>query len=252
MNYRSQIACAWCGPLFAFGFFVGLLPLAHFIMPPPPTGASTSIAVSPSWNAEQIAEFISTDTVRKRLGLFIAMLATGLLAPYFAVISIQMKRIEKASPVLAYAQLVAGACTVLAIVLPIMLFQGILYRPDRDPVVTQALNDAAWLTFLGLTSTLLIQSVLWGAVILQDNRERPIFPRWWAYFNFFCVAGGFPGGLVPFFKEGPLAWNGIIVWGVGAVLFFAWIVVGSVMLRAAARQERDVASLAPGMAPAVV
>src|SRR5437588_370918 len=130
MSYRSQVACAWCGPLFACGFFVGLLPLAHFIMPPHPTGSSTSIAVSPSWNAQQIAEFIQTDTVQKRLGLFIAMLATGLLAPFFAVISIQMKRIEKACPVLAYAQLVAGACTVLAIVLPIMLFQGILYRPD--------------------------------------------------------------------------------------------------------------------------
>lgn len=240
MNYRSQVACAWCGPLMTFGFFVGLLPIAHFIMPP-----------LPSWSAEQIAAFMQDDTVLKRLGLFIAMLSTGLLAPFYAVISIQMKRIEKASPVLAYAQLVAGACTVLEIVLPMMLWQGILYRPERDPVVTQALNDVAWLTFLGLTTTVLIQNVLWGAVILQDKQQRPIFPRWWAYFNFFCVAGVFPAGLVPFFKEGPLAWNGIIVWGIGVAVFFVWIVGGAILLHAAARRERDEAATAsPELVPA--
>jgi len=242
MNYRSQVVCAWCGPLMTFGFFVGLLPLAHFIMPP-----------LPSWNAEQIAAFMQHDTVMKRLGLFIAMVSTGLLGPFYAVISIQMKRIEKVSPVLAYAQLVTGACTVLEIVLPMMLWQGILYRPDRDPVVTQALNDVAWLTFLGLTTTVLIQNVLWGAAVLQDKRERPIFPRWWAYFKFFCVAGVFPAGLVPFFKDGPLAWNGIIVWGIGVTVFFVWIVAGAVLLHAAARRERDEAAAtpAPSAVPAI-
>jgi hypothetical protein len=228
MNYRSQVVCAWCGPLMTLGFFIGLWPLAHFIWPP-----------APSAGAAEIAAFFQTDTVLKRLGLFIAMVCTGLLAPFYAVISVQMKRIENVSLPLTYTQLVAGACTVLEIVLPMMLWQGIAYRPDRDPVVTQALNDVAWLTFLGLTTTVLIQNVVWGVVIMQDKAERPIFPRWFAYFNFFCVAGVFPAGLVPFFKSGPLAWDGIIVWGIGVTVFFVWIVLGAVLIHGAARRQRD-------------
>ena len=47
-------------------FFIGLLPIGHFIWPP-----------APSLSAEQIAAWFAHDTVNKRLGLFIAMLGTG-------------------------------------------------------------------------------------------------------------------------------------------------------------------------------
>ena len=54
----------------------------------------------------------------------------------------------------------------------------------------------------------------------------PVYPRWYAYLNFFSeVMGVFPAGLVVLFKEGPLAWNGIIVWGIGVAIFFIWICV---------------------------
>lgn len=228
MNYRSQVVCAWCGPLMTLGFFIGLWPLAHFIWPP-----------APSETAEQIALFFQTDTVMKRTGLFIAMLSTGLLAPFYAVISVQMKRIEGVSLPLTYTQLVAGACTVLEIVLPMMLWQGVAYRPDRDPVVTQALNDVAWLTFLGLTTTVLIQNVVIGVIVLQDKSPNPIFPRWFAYFNFFAVAGVMPAGFVPFFKSGPLAWNGMIVWAIGVAVFFVWICLTAWLIQVAAGRQRD-------------
>jgi hypothetical protein len=44
---------------------------------------------------------------------------------------------------------------------------------------------------------------------------------------------------VVFFKEGPLAWNGIIVWGIGVAIFFIWICVTAYLVIAAARRERD-------------
>ena len=209
-------------------FFIGLLPIAHFIWPPPP-----------SQTAEQVAAFFAHDTVAKRLGLLIAMLGTGLLAPFYAVISAQMRRIEGADRTLVYAQLAAAACTVLEIILPLMLWQGIAFRPERDPVVTQALNDVAWLTFLGTTTTVLIQNAIIGVIVLQDRNAVPVYPRWYAYLNFFAVLGVFPAGLVVFFKSGPLAWNGIIVWGVGVAIFFIWICVTAYLVIAAARRERD-------------
>jgi len=228
VNYRSQVFCAWCGPVMTLGFFIGLWPLAHFIWPPAPTET-----------AEQIAQFFQTDTVLKRTGLFIAMLSTGLLAPFYAVISVQMKRIEGASLPLTYTQLVAGACTVLEIILPLMLWQGVAYRPDRDIELTQTLNDIAWLIFLGTTTTVLIQNLVIGMITLLDKGAVPVFPRWYAYFNFFAVAGVMPAGFVVFFRTGPLAWNGIIVWAIGVAVFFVWICATAWLIQVAAGRQRE-------------
>jgi hypothetical protein len=229
VNYRNQVACAWCGPLMTLGFFIGLWPLAHFIWPP-----------APGWSANHIAHFFQHDTNAKRAGLLIAMLSTGLLAPFYAVISNQLRRIEGPSKPLAYSQLAAGACTVLEIILPLMLWQGVAYRPGRAPVVTQTLNDVAWLTFLGLTTTVLIQNAIIGVAVLQDSRPEPVFPRWYAYLNFLAVAGVFPAGLVVFFKSGPLAWDGAIVWGIGVAIFFVWILVTAyLVIQAAAREQTE-------------
>jgi len=228
VNYRSQVFCAWCGPVMTLGFFIGLWPLAHFIWPPAPTET-----------AEQIAQFFQTDTVLKRTGLFIAMLSTGLLAPFYAVISVQMKRIEGVSLPLTYTQLVAGACTVLEIILPLMLWQGVAYRPDRDIELTQTLNDIAWLIFLGTTTTVLIQNLVIGMITLQDKSAVPVFPRWYAYFNFFAVAGVMPAGFVVFFRTGPLAWNGIIVWAIGVAVFFVWICATAWLIQVAAGRQRE-------------
>lgn len=89
-----------------------------------------------------------------------------------------MRRIEGAPRTLVYAQLAAAACTVLEIILPLMLWQGVAYRPERDPVVTQALNDVAWLTFID-TTTVLIQNAIIGAILLQDRNSvgRGLEPR---------------------------------------------------------------------------
>lgn len=228
MNYRTQVLCAWAGPAMTLGFFIGLLPLAHFIMPP-----------SPSDSAQEIAAFFQDDTVAKRIGVFIAMVSTGLLAPFYAVITNQMKRIEGVSRPLAYGQLAAGACTVVEIILPLMLWQGVLFRPDRDPVVTQALNDVAWVTFIGTTTTVLVQNLIIGIAVLQDKRDEPIFPRWYAYLNFFAVAGVAPAGCVVFFKSGPLAWDGVIVWGVGVAIFFIWICITAWLVIVAARRQEE-------------
>ncbi len=126
----------------------------------------------------------------------------------------------------------------LEIILPLMLWQGVAYRPERDPVVTQALNDVAWLTFIGTTTTVLIQNAIIGVIVLQDRNSSPVYPRWYAYLNFFAVLGVFPAGFVVFFKEGPLAWNGIVVWGIGVAIFFVWICVTAYLVVAAARHDR--------------
>jgi hypothetical protein len=226
MSYRVQIACAWCGPLMTLGFFVGLMLLAGFIPPP-----------SPADSAAQIAEMFRENTTLIRLGLFIAMLATGLLCPFYAVIAVQMKRIEGRSSPLTYTQIIAGACSTLEIVFPMMIWQAAAFRPERDDEFIRTLNDMAWLPFLGLTTTVVIQNFVIGTIILRDTRRTPIFPRWYGYLNFFVGLLVLPAGFIVFFKTGPFAWDGLIAWWIPVAAFFCWIILTAVLATKAAKQQ---------------
>jgi hypothetical protein len=42
-----------------------------------------------------------------------------------------------------------------------------------------------------------------------------------------------------FFKNGPFAWNGFIVWGIGVAIFLIWILATAYLVIAAAARERD-------------
>lgn len=229
MSYRLQIICVWCGPLMTLGFFVGLMLLAGFIPPP-----------SPADSAAEIAQMFRDNTAMIRLGLFIAMLATGLLCPFYAAIAVQMKRIEGRSSPLTYTQIIAGACSTLEIVLPMMIWQAAAFRPERDDEFIRTLNDVAWLPFLGLTTTVVIQNIVIGVIILKDARPRPIFPRWYAYLNFWVGLLVLPAGLIVFFKTGPFAWDGLLAWWMPVAAFFFWIILTALLVtKAANRQHAD-------------
>ena len=139
MSYRLQIACAWCGPLMTLGFFVGLLLFAGFIPPP-----------SPADSAAEIAQMFRHNTTGIRVGLFIAMLATGLLCPFYAAIAVQMKRIEGRWSPLTYTQIIAGACSTMEIVLPMMIWQAAAFRPERDDEFIRTLGVVASGEFHGI------------------------------------------------------------------------------------------------------
>ncbi len=48
-----------------------------------------------------------------------------------------------------------------------------------------------------------------------------------------------PAGFDVFFKDGPLAWNGLIAWWVLVVAFFLWLIVLSVVLLDAIRRQEE-------------
>lgn len=115
-----------------------------------------------------------------------------------------------------------------------------------DPEIIQRLNDLAWLPFLGIVSTAIVQGVVIGVAILKDPSEDPLIPRWAGYFNIWIVSMFVPAGLIPFFKDGPLAWNGILTWWLALVAFFLWLVVFSIVLiRAIKREAREQADTRP-------
>ena len=226
MNAGTQRLCAWSGVVFVTLFFIGFGGLAGFVPPP-----------SPNENAAQIAQLFTDHAFRIRAGLVLTSLSSALLLPFFAVISVQLKRIEGAASPLAYLQMTAGALACLEFIFPVMIWQAAAFRPDRSPDAIQLLNDLGWLPFLGIVSTAIVQGIAIGIAILRDTRTTPIFPRWSGYFNIWAISLLAPGGFIVFFKTGPLAWNGLLAWWLVLAAYFSWIVINTILLLRAINQQ---------------
>lgn len=226
MNPKVQLACAWCGPLFAVVFFAGML--MSGLLPPP----------SPGRTPAEVAHFWGTHTDLKRFGLFVMMIAAGLTAPFGAVIATQIRRIEGGSGPMTFTQLLGAALGVLAILVPVFVFTATAFRPDRNPGTTQALDDIAWLPFIMNFPPAMMQALSMAVATLGAPRDRPaVFPRWFGYYNIWVTVLFIPGGLVTFFKHGAFAWNGLLAFWLPAVVFGSWFVVIAVVLMKAIKAQ---------------
>lgn len=219
MDARTQRLCAWCGPLMIVFWAVGFAVFAGFVPPP-----------SPRQGPHEIAEMIRDHTNSIRLGLILTVSGSALLAPYIGLISMHMKRIEGPESPLSYAQLVLGACLILEFILPMMILQAATFRPDRADDTLQVLSDLAWIWFFGIASTIVVQSIIFGIVILQDHRSEPVLPRWTGYFNIWAGLLYSPGTVLVFFKDGPLAWNGVLVFWMPVGVFAVWLAVNTTVM----------------------
>lgn len=137
MNKQNQMICAWAGPVCIALFFIGFWPVSGFFPPH-----------LPSAGAVEIAAIYQRDTNMIRLGMLIMMVGAAFTAPFVAVISMQMKRIEGRFPVFSYTQLGTGMLGVVVLIIPIMIFAATTFRPEHNPELTQLLNDLGWVLFV--------------------------------------------------------------------------------------------------------
>lgn len=226
MNRRIQLACAWCGPVFLVLFGIGLVPLAGFV---PPPAANDS--------AQQVARLYSEHHTRLQAGLSLMLFSTAFIGPWVAVISAQLRRIRlDGITTLVYGQLVTGGAFIFVVVAPVITMIVASFRPERNPEITQALNDLAWIPFIMVFTTLMAQMLVIAAAVLLDRSEA-VFPRWLGHASAWCAVLLLPAVLLPFSKSGPFAWHGIFQFWLAAVLFFAWFALMSHALFAAIRTE---------------
>jgi hypothetical protein len=208
--------------VFGFGFWI----LAGLLPPP-----------SPAETAQQVVELYAHNTNGLRLGIVVVQVAGGLLGPWVAAITAQLKRIEGPDSPLAYTNLGLGMLTLVVFVLPPMAWQAAAFRSERDAASVQALHDAGWLAFIGVFSFPTIQCLAIAVCVLIDPAQR-VLPRWFGYFSLWVGLGFAPAATIYFFKSGPLAWNGIVPWWLPIGVFFAWMAVSTFVIRAAIyRQE---------------
>jgi hypothetical protein len=229
MSKVVERAMAWSG------LVVIVLTLSGFTLArllPVPPGANLDPA--------QIAQFYGAHPIPTRLGFLLATIGLAFLAPMAASIAMAMLRIKAAPPVLALLQVIGGVGVVMLTVIPTILMNVAAFRPDRNPMVTQAISDVAWLLFVTPIPLFFFQEVPIAVAILMDRSPRPVFPRWVGYANLWIPLTFLPALLPYFFKTGPLAWQGLLVFYLGLATFGAWVVVMMwALLNANRRQAED-------------
>jgi hypothetical protein len=225
MSKIDQKICAWGGVFCAVTFGIGLF-MAGFIPPP-----------APSLSALEIAEIYRSNAGMIRGGMVLGLLGMAGYAAFVGVIAAQMGRMKTASKLPALLQLGAGSIGVLTVMFPIMIFAATAFRVERPPELTQMMNDLGWLIIIPAFPTFIAQFGAIAAGTLLDKSERPIFPRWAAYFNIWAVMLFLPGGLAYFFRNGPFAWNGFFDFWLAAGAFFAWLMVMTPLVLKAIRED---------------
>jgi len=234
LNTRSQLLCVWASPVATVAWLVGFGVVAGFIPPP-----------SPNDTAAQIQHLYLSNLTGIRAGMFITMMGAALIGPFVVAVSSQLRRIEgRLHSPLADTQLGLGVLMVLLFIMPCFMIEGAAFRPHADPQITQALNDAGFLPFVGGFMTTFFQMLAAGICILQDKAQR-VFPRWLGYMNIACAVLLIPAGFDVFFKTGPFAWDGGLALWMVLVEFCLWFLVmfwetRKAILREAAEATQDV------------
>ena len=98
MSAKIQRWCVWGGVPMVVLWMIGFWAFAGFLPPP-----------SPLNTPQMLAAMFAEDRTAIRIGLLITAFAATLLAPFFSVITVQMRRIEGPSSPMAYAQLALSA-----------------------------------------------------------------------------------------------------------------------------------------------
>ena len=229
MNIKTQRIGVYCGWAFIVTFMIGFLVVAGFVPPPDPAAS-----------ARTIQRRFQDDTTRIRIGMLICLFSSALLLWWWGAIITQVKRIEGRYSPVTYLQIAGAAAFTIEFVYPLMFWAVAAFRPDDSAELVRKFNDLAWLPFLGIVSTAIVQCIALAVVVIRDQREKPVFPRWFAYFNLWCATLFAPADMIFFFKHGPLAWNGLISFYLVFTIFTAWFVVVTVMTgRAVSAQEAD-------------
>ena len=221
-----QGICAVSGIICLLLFF-GALIAAGFLPP-----------LAPSSSASEIAAYYQQHANGIRLGAGLMLVSGMFYAAYTAVMSGQMQRIRGVHQTVVFTQLAAGAFACLTFLVPALFMAVAAFRPDRSPDLTLLLNDMFWILMIMPWPPFMVQNFAFAFAIFSDKGPRPIFPRWLAYLNIWAPIVFTPGLVLPFFKSGPFAWNGIFVWWIPAVVFLIQLTFNAVWVLRAVKAER--------------
>jgi len=239
-NLKWQVLAAQSGFAFEILFTIFWAWSGHNLPP-----------ASPSLNAPDLASYYALHHNAILLGNSMAALVAVLWIPWTAQLTLVMWRIEGASPLLTIIQLIGGILTAWVLMFCPAIWAAAAFRLDTNPVAIRTLNDVGFMLFNLTYAVTSVQAIAAGLVGLADRSARPVFPRWVCGWAIFAGISFVPLTAMPFFKTGPLAWNGAISFWTLFGTYFLWTAsMGLCMITDARRRLREEeASAAPRPLP---
>lgn len=221
--------CAFTGIAFAVLWPTAASMVANFEYILPPSAADPA--------AKTVSDYLA-NTTRIRIATVLFIFSSVLYTTWSVSVIQMVRRRERQWPILFNIMMVAVACETVVVMFIGFFFGAAAWRPgETSPQVTQAFNDLGWLGVLFTGAPFALFQLALAATTLTDNSPRPIFPRWSAYFNIFTSFFMCEASLLLFFKTGPFSQNGVLVFYIPMIVFFAWIVVFTVLTLRAINAE---------------
>lgn len=221
---RDLSICWWITVVFYGLFGVIFVPLTR-LMPPP--GADMSTA--------EITEYFQGNRTGIQVGFVLLMIVIGGAGIATGLIAYQMTRMS-VSNIYAYSYITTLAVGALpGCLFGALAFLAAVFRADTDPEVLTLLYDVAFLTFVGSLGCFATNYLVFAIAILQDRNG--IFPRWLAYVAIWQVVTEVLAAPVFVFRSGPFAWNGVISFWEGTILFGIFLAALIRLSRTAIRRQ---------------
>ncbi len=221
----DQWICFWSIPIFYNIFGIVFLILGR-IMPPQ----------TPTSSLEDIVTFMQSPNLLWATTLL--ALSLGLFFMSGGLVVAQMKRMAGVSPAYRYACL-AGMIvgSIPGCIFPMICFSLGAFRPDHSPETMAFLYDVGFLAFVGSLGCFALQYLVFAVAIFLDKNE--IFPKWLGYVTIWCFVTELVAAPVWITRTGPFAWDGLLSFWLGTLIFVVWEMALCVCLFKAIKAQPD-------------
>jgi len=189
----------------------GMFLIAGYLPPPSPMLTEPEIAAMYRDNHSSIIT-----------GLTMAFLGTGFMLPLWVMASVFMAEVEEGFPYFSIMQALCALATVLFTALPNLVWLAAAFRIDRPSELIYMLHDLGWIMWATPSWGFAFQFICFAICGLSDKRETPFVPRWLCYLGLWVALCVLVTPLVPFFTDGPFAWNGLFSFWVAFISPNLW------------------------------
>jgi hypothetical protein len=222
--------CAWTGPVFMAVFIVFWGLMGHNIPP-----------WNPDLPAAVIANWFRTNANVIRTGMVMGMTFAVCYCVWGLAIGRVMGKIVGKDSLLVDLQVWGAGLTVVPLLVSTSFWLAGAYRPQALPdEILQLLYDWAWLLIDLAYSVTTVQLFAAGVAFLQDKREKPLVPRWLAWYGIWVGFMFIAECLMPFFKSGAFARDGILNFWIEFCIWFVWAPLLTIyVLKAITRLELE-------------
>ena len=203
--------------------------------------------ISPALDAQAFADVVRANADRIRIGMLGITMGGVLYMVWGLAMAKVMEPIEGRSNVLSTLQMWgAGMTGVFFMTGPAIWLASVFRIETISSEMIQVLHDIGWMIFDITVPTASIQFAAFGVCVLSDRRRVPIIPKWVAWVGIYEAVGLLVLALMPFFRIGAFARDGLINFWIVFPAFFGYMVIVSIYLfKAVPKLEAEYAAQNP-------